>query len=469
MKHYSKKVCLQLLRPLLLLAFIMVAVPSLGQKSYEVTSNNLNVRASASTRSSLIGSLGKGESVQVQSISGGWAKIKYKGRTGYVSAQYLREKASSNRSTVQERKPANVAPQRSSSHVAQHKSTPRKQSQARHRSRSHRTNDPLGLKPFVELQPVIVCAKGAKPFFEINGGVTKGINNYLSLGAGLGLSSNFHAPPLVPLFARMQLENKAAEFSPLFLLDAGYDFNFKSIKNSNIRLNPTVGIKTSGVYAGVGYLAAISTAKNGGVGHNVNIKVGYEFGSDFRSTGFGRALSNFFRQTYVAAEVGGGLGFNKEKSLFLAATWNYAANNIWHIGVGLGYTRYFIPNDDESIHTNIRSLPYFIRNKFYVANISKGIRIFSGLDLGLNKMWRYYRLEDEGDIIVNGQRIGQEDIVEKDDWTRFFVRPHVGVEFKDRFNATIGYRHTSIIKYMDVDDSPSASIPSIDFTVGVKF
>ena len=62
--------------------------------NYAVTtsSGNLNVRASASTSAKKIGSLKKGEVVEVVEIKNGWAKIIYPAANytnGYVSAQYL--------------------------------------------------------------------------------------------------------------------------------------------------------------------------------------------------------------------------------------------------------------------------------------------------------------------------------------------------------------------------------------------
>ncbi len=62
--------------------------------NYKVTtkSGNLNVRASASTSAKKIGSLKKGDVVEVVEIKNGWAKIIYPAANytnGYVSAQYL--------------------------------------------------------------------------------------------------------------------------------------------------------------------------------------------------------------------------------------------------------------------------------------------------------------------------------------------------------------------------------------------
>jgi len=51
--------------------------------------SNLNMRAGASTSSSVVASLAYGTKVTVHSISGSWAKVTANGKTGYVSTQYL--------------------------------------------------------------------------------------------------------------------------------------------------------------------------------------------------------------------------------------------------------------------------------------------------------------------------------------------------------------------------------------------
>ncbi|MGE8203777.1 SH3 domain-containing protein [Heyndrickxia sp. NPDC080065] len=51
--------------------------------------SSLNMRSSASTKASIIMKLAKGTEVTILSESNGWSKIKAKGKTGYVSSQYL--------------------------------------------------------------------------------------------------------------------------------------------------------------------------------------------------------------------------------------------------------------------------------------------------------------------------------------------------------------------------------------------
>ena len=55
--------------------------------SVKVTASALNVRASNSTSSAIIGSLSKGKVVSYSGESNGWLKISYNGRVGWISKQ----------------------------------------------------------------------------------------------------------------------------------------------------------------------------------------------------------------------------------------------------------------------------------------------------------------------------------------------------------------------------------------------
>ncbi|MDQ0215302.1 N-acetylmuramoyl-L-alanine amidase [Oikeobacillus pervagus] len=56
------------------------------------TVSSLNVRSAANSTSPVIGSLKRGETVGVYGITGYWAKVNYKGKTGYVHKTYLKLK-----------------------------------------------------------------------------------------------------------------------------------------------------------------------------------------------------------------------------------------------------------------------------------------------------------------------------------------------------------------------------------------
>ena len=67
--------------------------------SMKVTTDSLNVRSGASTSYSVIGELKKGTVIEVDSISSGWAKFNFNGKTAYCSASYLEKATTSGGST----------------------------------------------------------------------------------------------------------------------------------------------------------------------------------------------------------------------------------------------------------------------------------------------------------------------------------------------------------------------------------
>lgn len=66
---------------------------------YKVTASALNVRSGPGTKNKIIGCLKKGEKVEPQSIEKNWAKINYKGQTGYCSVSYLKKYTSDGTTT----------------------------------------------------------------------------------------------------------------------------------------------------------------------------------------------------------------------------------------------------------------------------------------------------------------------------------------------------------------------------------
>ena len=56
---------------------------------YVCTANVLNVRTAPNTYSSVIGTLKKGEKVEIQEFSNGFARISYNGQIGYISIKYI--------------------------------------------------------------------------------------------------------------------------------------------------------------------------------------------------------------------------------------------------------------------------------------------------------------------------------------------------------------------------------------------
>ena len=66
---------------------------------YQVTASALNVRTGPGTKNKVIGCLKKGDKVYPQSIEKNWAKIDYKGQTGYCSVSYLKKYTSDSTTT----------------------------------------------------------------------------------------------------------------------------------------------------------------------------------------------------------------------------------------------------------------------------------------------------------------------------------------------------------------------------------
>jgi uncharacterized protein YvpB len=72
-------------------SFSNETVAEAASYTYTVDATSLNVRSGPGTNYSRIGSLAQGSSVQVmERLANGWYKINYNGKTGYVSAQYIK-------------------------------------------------------------------------------------------------------------------------------------------------------------------------------------------------------------------------------------------------------------------------------------------------------------------------------------------------------------------------------------------
>ncbi|MGD7046333.1 C40 family peptidase [Jeotgalibacillus proteolyticus] len=92
----------RILACLLIFALVAAVAPSFDKasasgKTYYVNidSGHLNFRKAATTSSAIIGKFVKGDTVTVHSQSKGWSKITAKGKTGYVSSQYISIKKAS--------------------------------------------------------------------------------------------------------------------------------------------------------------------------------------------------------------------------------------------------------------------------------------------------------------------------------------------------------------------------------------
>lgn len=74
---------------LLLLLLSLCSLLSTAQNPYIVTATRLNVRKLPSAESAIIGSLSKGDVVNVRELKKSWTKIDFKNSIGYVSLKYI--------------------------------------------------------------------------------------------------------------------------------------------------------------------------------------------------------------------------------------------------------------------------------------------------------------------------------------------------------------------------------------------
>lgn len=69
--------------------FPLVDSDILAAGSYKITASSLNVRAGASTSFAILGTLSRGDEVEVLEFDGSWGRIDYKGTEGWISTSYI--------------------------------------------------------------------------------------------------------------------------------------------------------------------------------------------------------------------------------------------------------------------------------------------------------------------------------------------------------------------------------------------
>ena len=74
---------------LLWVCVIALSGQILAQTTYYVNASKLNIRDSAATSGRVIGSVSKGQDVEVFEVNNGWAAVLTNGDTGYISMKYL--------------------------------------------------------------------------------------------------------------------------------------------------------------------------------------------------------------------------------------------------------------------------------------------------------------------------------------------------------------------------------------------
>ena len=88
---------------LVLFLFVFSSILLMAQTPYEVTANVVNVRESATSSATVVGTLKKGTQVNVYEIEQGWATIRYKSQFAYVSSKYIKQVKRANNSAISEK------------------------------------------------------------------------------------------------------------------------------------------------------------------------------------------------------------------------------------------------------------------------------------------------------------------------------------------------------------------------------
>ena len=83
----------------LMLSLLFCSGALAASVSAVVNCSSLTVRSGPSTSHKKLGTLKKGTKITVTAVSGSWAKISYKGRTGYAAVQYLKKSSGSSSSS----------------------------------------------------------------------------------------------------------------------------------------------------------------------------------------------------------------------------------------------------------------------------------------------------------------------------------------------------------------------------------
>lgn len=73
---------------------------SSSQQTGKVTTNNLNVRSTASTSGTILGKLQKGSTVTIQSVENKWVKILYNGQAAWISKEFVEVNSTSSQPSV---------------------------------------------------------------------------------------------------------------------------------------------------------------------------------------------------------------------------------------------------------------------------------------------------------------------------------------------------------------------------------
>lgn len=108
-EKYMKKIK-QLLEILLLGIFFLFLITKSYAATGTITTETIRLRKEASTNSTIVELISKGEEVEIISEEGDWYKVKYKGMKGYVSKEYVEVKGKLENSNSKEETPKQEQP-----------------------------------------------------------------------------------------------------------------------------------------------------------------------------------------------------------------------------------------------------------------------------------------------------------------------------------------------------------------------
>lgn len=263
---------------------------------------------------------------------------------------------------------------------------------------------------FVEFSPIFPTAKGADAVFNLKFGLTKQVDQYISIGASIGVSeSSKFGTPSMPVLLRGHLEGKGEVFSPFFNLDAGYNVNFEDFGHGSVIVNPSVGIAYKGITFAIGYYAGIATYSlpNGvsNISNAVNLTLGYRFGS-------GGGTSSFFKSMRFYANMGAAFALDEYSEVIVGPSVNVALmgklSDNFTLGPTIGFTMWW---DSRAEFFEDKLLSYALRGRYDFNQVRIGSRIHPYLQMDLG---------------------GATDLNDENSKTIFYYAPSVGLSLDVR-------------------------------------
>lgn len=282
----------------------------------------------------------------------------------------------------------------------------------------------------VELNPVFSTQSGADPMFNVNFAVTRRLNDYIGLGAGIGIeeSFKFKGSPMLPVFARIHAEDYNRKFSPYFNFDIGYEKGFGD-NTSGMLINPTVGIRYDAFSLGIGYRGFKSHVSGSKMASAISVNLAYTFGFHRPDSEFIRALRKLEFSMSVSAVLCSSTAYDISEERTIIGTRNYTE----HYEVGTQSTRSRLSYKSGGNLT--LALTYPVYRNLYVG-IAAGATVFkekSAIEVGMDFLpgtaETYWGLESYQKFLANSRL--RDGVREKDD-TQYNVYVAARLKYKLR-------------------------------------